>query len=400
MIKRMCAFAIVLLCVFTSVFFVPQVSIAQTNEEKASELQKQIDEYQKKIQELQGQQQTLSSTISYLDTKMALTQKQIAQTEYEIAALQKEIDDLTARIGSLEKSLYHLTDALISRVQQSYKTQLEDPLVLFLFSDGFAQFIGQYKYMQTAREHTKELMDITEKQKILYHNEKQVKEQKQIEIENKRKLLETQKLQLLAQQNTKKKLLAETKNSEKVFQTKLAQARAEFEAIQSIVAGKGAETKVGDVKEGDKIATIIQGASCNSSNSHVHFIVSRNGTALNPFNYLSSTDYENCSGSSCGSSDGDAFNPSGGWRWPINPKIKFSQGYGYTWAVQNTWVGRIYRSHNGIDINSGSSEVFAVQNGTLYRGSYSGSGGCSLRYVRVEQSEGISTFYLHINYIL
>lgn len=368
---------------------------------QAEELQKQIREYEAKIQDLQGQQQTLASTISYLDAKMTLTQKQIAQTELEIALLQKDIDDLSVKIGSLETSLYHLTDALISRVQQSYKSQKEDPLVLLLFTNGFTEFINQYKYMKTTREYTKQLMDVAETQKINFDLQKQEKEKKQKEIAVKKQLLESQKIQLLAQQNSKKRLLLETKNSEKVFQSKLAQARQEFEAIQSIVAGKGKETKVGDVKEGSKIASIIQGSSCNSSNSHLHFMVAKDGIAQNPFSYLKSIDYENCSGSSCGSNDGDAFNPSGGWRWPIEAKVKYSQGYGYTWAVQNTWVGRIYRSHNGIDILSTSSDsVSAVRDGVLYRGSYSGSGGCNLRYVRVEQSDGLSTFYLHINYML
>ena len=120
----------------------------------------------------------------------------------------------------------------------------------------------------------------------------------------------------------------------------------------------------------------------------------------NPFSYLKNgVDFENCSGSSCGSSDGDSFNPSGSWDWPINPRVKYSQGYGPTWATRNTWVGNIYNFHNGIDINSPSSEIKAVRSGTLYRGSYSGSNGCRLRYVRVHHDEnGMDTYYLHINY--
>jgi len=133
----------------------------------------------------------------------------------------------------------------------------------------------------------------------------------------------------------------------------------------------------------------------------LHFITSQDGKAVNPFNYLRpGVDFENCSGSSCGSSDGDAFNPSGSWDWPIAPKIKYSQGFGSTWATRNTWVGRIYSAHNGIDINSNSgSEVKAVRGGTLFRGSYSGASGCRLRYVRVDHDDSdLDTFYLHINY--
>ncbi len=154
------------------------------------------------------------------------------------------------------------------------------------------------------------------------------------------------------------------------------------------------------VSEGEKIASIIQGASCNSSGAHLHFIVTSGGNTQNPFNYLKSgIEYRNCSGAGdC--SDGDPFNPSGSWSWPINPPVRFVQGYGSTWAVQHTWVGQIYNFHNGIDIYSdSSSDVKAVKSGSLYRGSYGGSRGCRLRYVKVSHDEGgFETFYLHINY--
>lgn len=194
--------------------------------------------------------------------------------------------------------------------------------------------------------------------------------------------------------------MAITKNDEKKYQNLLAQAKSEMEAIQAIIAGRGKETHVGHVDEGQKIATIIDGPSCNSSGSHTHFIVGQSGKTLNPFNYLKpGIDYENCSGSSCGSSDGDSFNPTGSWNWPIQPKIHFAQGYGVTWAVRNTWAGRVYNFHNGIDINSDSAAIFAVQSGELYRGSYSGTNGCQLRYVRVNHDNSdLETYFLHVNF--
>jgi len=169
-------------------------------------------------------------------------------------------------------------------------------------------------------------------------------------------------------------------------------ATAELNAINDIIAGKGSEIEVGYISESQRIASIIQGESCNSNGTHLHFIVSENGIAHNPFNYLSSINYENSSG-------GDSFNPSGSWSWPISSRIQYNQGFGHTWAIKNTWVGRIYSFHNGIDINSSSSEIRAVKSGTLYRGSYRGQNGCNLRYVRVAHSDsGLDTFYLHVNY--
>jgi len=166
------------------------------------------------------------------------------------------------------------------------------------------------------------------------------------------------------------------------------------------MAGKGTEEEVGKVNQGQRIASVIQGTSCNSSGAHLHFTIAQNGSTQNRFDYLNAgIDYENCSGpGSC--SPADPFNPHGSWDWPISSKIKFTQGYGSTWAIANTWVGRIYSFHNGIDISSlSSSEIRTVRSGTLYRGSYTGYNGCRLRYVRVDHDDSdLDTFYLHVNY--
>ena len=179
-----------------------------------------------------------------------------------------------------------------------------------------------------------------------------------------------------------------TQNDEKKYQQLLAQARAEYEAIVGIIAGKGTETEIGKVNQGERIASMISGASCNSSGTHLHFTVSRNGAAQNPFSFLKSVSYVN-------QSNGDPFNPSGSWEWPIDPPIEFNQGFG-----SDTWYVRTYHfypNHNGIDISGSSLTVKAVKSGTLFRGSYAGYKGCTLPYVRVNHSDdGLDTFYLHV----
>ena len=220
-----------------------------------------------------------------------------------------------------------------------------------------------------------------------YEEEKVDQEVLQNELEDQKKVLGSQKA-------AKDELLRLTKNDEKKYQDLLAQSKAEYEAIQAIIAGKGKETEVGKVSAGQKIASIIQGRSCNSFGTHLHFTVRKpGGVTENPFNYLKSgVAYEDNSG-------GDPFSPAGSWDWPINPPIKFNQGYGSNTAAirsRTVWYG----FHDGLDINSlSSSEVKAVGGGTLYRGSYLCKGGDALRYVRVDHDDSdIDTLYLHINY--
>ena len=360
---------------------------AETEAERLERLSREIQQYEIEITKLKSQASTLSNQIAQYDAQIRLTGLKITQTEEKILLL-------GGRIDQLETSLQVLTRAFTSRVVQTYKmSRLNEPYILLMSAPDLEVAVSSFHYLQKIQENDRDLLVRLEKAQINYEEEKVDQEELQSQLEE-------QKIVLGAQKSAKANLLEQTRNDEKKYQSFLASARAEFEAIQAIIAGKGSEEEVGKVSQGQRIASVIQGASCNSSGEHLHFIVGQNGNTQNPFSYLRvGVDFENCSGSSCGSSDGDPFSPSGSWDWPINPRIKFSQGYGSTWAVRNTWVGNVYSFHNGIDINSDSPDVKAVRAGTLYRGSYSGSNGCRLRYVRVDHDENdLDTFYLHINY--
>lgn len=364
------------------------VLLSESQEENLERLTREIEQYEQEINKLKSQANTLSNQIAQFDAQIKLTILKITETEEKILLL-------GGRIDQLETSLNSLSNAFSMRAVRTYKmSKVNKPILLLISSHDISDAVASYHYLQRIQEADRELLVRLEDAQEVYMEEK-------IDQERLQKELQEHKSVLGAQKAAKASLLEQTRNDEKKYQQLLAQTRAEFEAIQAIIAGQGDETEVGKVSQGDKIASIIQGASCNSSGEHLHFIVREGSSTRNPFSYLKGgVDYENCSGSSCGSSDGDTFNPSGSWEWPINPKIKLTQGYGLTWAVKNTWVGKIYSFHNGIDVVSESSaEVRAVQSGTLYHGSYTGHAGCRLRYVRVDHDNSdIDTFYLHINY--
>lgn len=377
---------LLLVVISVMAFTLFSTSVQAQSDDKLQELGRQISEYAAKVAQLQSQASTLSNEIAKFDAQIRLTELKISQTEEQIILL-------GGRIEELEGSLSSLSDAFSSRAVETYKmSRTGEPVTLLLGSTDLQKALSRFHYLQKIQAADRELLIRLQTAQNTYIDQKSEQEQLQDE-------LEIQKQTLAGQKSAKANLLAVTKNDEKKYSQLLASARAEMEAIQAIIAGKGQESEAGHVNSGDRIASVIQGASCNSGGEHLHFIVAENGITKNPFSLLKSVDHENCSGSSCGSSDGDSFNPSGSWEWPVPPKIKLSQGYGSTWAVRNTWVGRIYNFHNGIDIKGTSSEVKAVKNGNLFRGSYTGSGGCRLRYVRVDHDEdNLDTFYLHINY--
>ncbi len=362
--------------------------------DQIEDLNNQIKEYEEKIEQLSGQRQTLAATINYLNSQISLTQVRITKTQAELVILEKDIDELGNRIADLNTSLDDLSQILVRHVRGTYsQSRQNDPVYLFFTSRGFTEFINRYQYLKAVQNNDKKIMKAMEVSRQNYNLQKTLKEQKQQEVEKLNSILKQQQAKLTNQQTEKQQLLELTKNDEKRYQQLLSQAKAELAAIQNIVAGKGEETKVGDVDAGNRIASIIPSSSPCSTGAHLHFEVTKNGANINPEVYLRSTnlsyDYDT-------SKVPETVNPSGSWRWPLDDPITITQIYGATF-----WTKFLnYDFHTGIDMkqsgNSGAN-VFAVSKGTLYRGSIAcGSG--TLRYVKVDHGDNLSTYYLHVNY--
>lgn len=382
-------------CLFLAFFLI----VPTVKGDEFTDLKEKIAEYERQIEGLQKQADSLNKEISLMDRQIKITTLRISQSEVEIKALKAEIEVLSGKIARLDGSLDALSRILLSRVAETYKRGRLDPVALLFSSKSFSEFITQYRFLQAVQVHDREMLLAMEQTRTSYDEQKQLKERKQADLEKLQKQLESQKKQLDTQVADRKRLLDETKGKEANYQKLLAAAREELEAILGILEGRGKEVEMKKVSEGERVASIIPTASCNSNGLHLHFMVTQDGQVKNPFNFLKGgVDYENCSGSLCGSGDGDSFNPLGDWVWPVNPKIKLTQGYGYTWAIQHyPWLRNIYDFHNGVDLQGASLEVKAVRSGTLYAGSY--IGGCVLKYVRIHHDEGnIDTYYLHVNY--
>jgi peptidoglycan hydrolase CwlO-like protein len=350
--------------------------------------------WESKIKESQNAAVSLSSTISILNGQINIQQLQIDQTLAEINKLEREITDLTNRISGLNLSLDRLSTVFIERVQAQYKRQHLSPLQILLKSSSISQTMSQFKYLHQAQEQTTTAMHQAETQKQTYDEQKLLKEAKQAEIEKKRKTLEQQRAGLTKQRSEQQFLLQETKNNEAEYRRELEKTMAELGAIQSIIAGQGAESKVGDINQGDRIASIIVGSSTCSTGSHLHFEVVKDGMHRDPAGYL-----KNVSVQWSNSPDG-AFGLGGDWEWPVDNPAKINQGYGMTYYAR---VKRSYggEPHTGIDMiskDSGNYAIKAVKAGTLYRGSIKCGGG-QLRYVKVDhKDDAYTTYYLHVNY--
>lgn len=344
----------------------------------------------KLYQEAGEQRISIQSEIARFNTAIALTTTRIVNTIGQIELLEKEIAALTAKIGRLDMSLDQLSEILIKRVGATYKKGKADPLAILLSSKDFSDFVSRYKYLRVMQTHDRKLMVQMENVRTNFEDQKTLKEQKQDELETAKKKLEGQKNLLAQQKADKENLLKITQNNEQRYQQLLSSTRAEIEAIQGIIAGKGTETEVGKISQGSTVATVITGSSPCSTGTHLHFEIREGSDVKNPLSYLKNISLTDDSG-------GDSHTGSGDWEWPLNEPIEFNQGFGSdTQAIRSHIVW--YSFHTGVDIVSGDRTVKAVKAGTLYRGSIACGKG-TLRYVHIDHDDsGLDTYYLHVNY--
>lgn len=400
---------IALLFVLLSIFLPPTKALAVECDgnppKEGGTLKQYADRCEQVVKELGGQIQTLEEAIKVLDSKIRLTQAQIIQTTTQIALLEKDITTLSTVLTDLDKTLTELTRAYLARVRESYIRRDPNPLTLFFSSDSFAKFFTRIRYLSVVKARDQLIISEMETARTNYDTQKNAKVRKQQEVEELKTKLVSQQVNLAAQQKGKRNLLAQTQNNERYFQALLDNARAELQAIQDAIAGKGVEVEEGHKNAGDKIASIIQGLSVCSTGSHLHLEIYKDNYRQNPATYLKQIDV---TWNLCGwwGSCDPTFPFSGNLDWPLNPVIGINQGYGLTGYAKTGAYGRDgsgeLNPHTGIDMDSNDSAVKAIASGTLYRGSLQVSYGCTttgiLRYVKMIHDGGLVSYYFHVNY--
>ncbi len=196
------------------------------------------DLLEEKIDQSQQQAQTLNNAINLINNQTELQRLQIAQTQAEISRLERELADLSERIEGLVLSLDRLSEMLIVRAQAVYKQKRTHPLIALFTSNTFSEFINQYEYLKQAERQIARAMQEAESQRLLYDEQKSLKEIKQAQLEEKRRDLQAQQYELEKNKQAKQRLLADTKNDEVTYQKLLREAQRELASYRSFVTAQ------------------------------------------------------------------------------------------------------------------------------------------------------------------
>jgi len=208
------------------------------------ELQEIKNKCEEKLSQLAKQRNTLASEISYIDTQIYLTNLKVAETENKIEKTEKEIGILNERIEGLDESLNTLSKLLLKKIVADYKNKRISLLSIFLEADRIDDLVNRIKYIKTTRENNQKLIIQVQNAKINFEEQKKLREEKKVELDNLKALLAKQKTELLNQQNAKRKLLADTQNSEALYQRILNQARRQLAAFKSFVQQSGVNSPI------------------------------------------------------------------------------------------------------------------------------------------------------------
>jgi len=195
--------------------------------------------FSQSLQSKISQRLTLESELNKINKAILITSTNILITTKQIDALEKEIASLTSKIGQLDVSLDQLSEILAKRIAETYKKGKVDFISLFLSSKSFSDFVSRYKYLKVVQLHDRNLMVQMETVRTNFEDQKNLKEQKQEELDAAKKKLESQKTLLSQQKLVKDELLTATKNDEKRYQELQAKAQAQLAAFRKFVSSQG-----------------------------------------------------------------------------------------------------------------------------------------------------------------
>lgn len=210
--------------------------------EEQLKLEQIIAENQKRLEDTRNQRNTLAGQLQYLDTQAYVTQLKIEESESKIERVKKEAELLATRIDTLNIKLDQQLKSFLTAARTRYKQRSATILEYFLGAETVTDLVRTLKYHEVSEQRAQNLLIETEETKQNYEDQKKNREKKQEELTKLQAELQRQKGDLENQQQTKRILIAATRNQEGEYQARIAEARAQIEALKRFRLSTGANT--------------------------------------------------------------------------------------------------------------------------------------------------------------
>ena len=235
-----------LLTIILSLFLINKpvlgVECQPTDSKDSGTLQEIINACNSKLTEIGDKKNTLSSQIQYMDTQISVSQLEINKNQNEIARIKKEIKNLSSRIVELNSTTDKISDTVKLKITRMYKRQQTNPVYTFLNANNLPKFLRSIQYLRRSQISDRELLLKLQNTKVTFSEQKDLREEKELELNELSARLENYKADLASQQVAKQQLLSATQNDEKRYQQLLSDAQRQIASFKSFVQSAGGST--------------------------------------------------------------------------------------------------------------------------------------------------------------
>jgi len=232
-------FIVIVLCMQNSLIYA--LTEKEELEKEKSKINSQIEEYEKKQEELEAQKSETMKSVEKLISQISDSETEKEELNGKISKLQEQISAKRKDIEQKEAEYIEQDELLNQRLISMYESGETSYIEVLLTSSSMTDFLAKYYAASELIEYDKELMRLTQEQKVQIEVEK-------TNLENDKKELD-EALDKVEKKNTELKSLKTQKESqaqkltaeEKEIQKEIEELEAENKRIQKEI--KAAEEK-------------------------------------------------------------------------------------------------------------------------------------------------------------
>jgi len=220
-------------------------------------LQKKIAVYEQSLEAKRQERITLSNQLEIISEQMQALEMQAQEVQLQIDTTNLEIQSIVLQILDTEDQMNRLRLQLAEFLRTIRVQDQRTALDVLMGHRTFSDFFDQVQQLEDVeKELARSLQELKGLQQQLNDQQAQ-REQKSQQLQEQKSVLEEKKAKLDEQESAKTYYLAQTKRSEKQFQSLVAQAKSEQQAINNEIVSleKAIRKKLDSSGEGAIVST-------------------------------------------------------------------------------------------------------------------------------------------------